>query len=556
MSFMPQRLVLSKTLFNQALKLNTTRCLSYKVNRIKNEYKGTNSNWNFSYKSVLIASTIVGYVGYGVYKKKRNVYLEDLSSAGKYKENLPKYTMEEVNKHATKETGIWVTYKQGVYDITNFINEHPGGDQILMAAGSSIEPFWLLYGIHKTPQIYKILEEMRIGNISEDETRFVIQDMDDPYSGEPLRHTVLKPASEKPYNAEPPSTLLVEHFLTPNEIFYVRNHLPVPYVDPETYELEIEVDNGTNNIKKTLKLEDLKKLPKHTINATIMCAGNRRSEMNRIKEVKGLSWGQASVGNAQWGGARLSDVLKLVGITDESQGYQHIQFEGLDVNTSNVPYGASIPFLKGTDRRGDVILAYEMNGQVLPRDHGFPIRVVVPGTVGARNVKWLSKIIVTQNESESHWQQFDYKGFSPSTTYDNIDWNSSPAIQELPVISAICKPIENEIVKVDDDGMITVRGYAWSGGGKKIVRVDVTIDGGENWYVAGFDHQEEAVPPHHWAWTLWTVKVPVENKSGNIEVWAKAVDSSYNTQPESFKNIWNLRGVLNNAYHKIKIQLK
>ena len=76
-----------------------------------------------------------------------------------------------------------------------------------------------------------------------------------------------------------------------------------------------------------------------------------------------------------------------------------------------------------TDPRGDVILAYEMNGVTLPRDHGFPVRVVVPGVVGARNVKWLNRIIISEHESDSHWQQSDYKGFSPSVDWNNVDWS-------------------------------------------------------------------------------------------------------------------------------------
>lgn len=133
------------------------------------------------------------------------------------------------------------------------------------------------------------------------------------------------------------------------------------------------------------------------------------------------------------------------------------QFEGLDVDPTNTPYSVSVPFHKAMDKYGDVILAYEMNGQPLSRDHGFPIRVIVPGTVGARNVKWLGRIYVSEEESTGFWQAHDYKGFSPSVDWDTADFSKSPAIQELPVISAICIPQENETVSVKD-GFITVKG--------------------------------------------------------------------------------------------------
>lgn len=115
----------------------------------------------------------------------------------------------------SRENGVWVVYKQGVYDITNFIMKHPGGDKILLAAGSSVEPFWMMYGIHKDDKILRMLEEMRIGNISQQEATVAISNMADPYSADPRRHPVLKPASVKPFNAEPVPSLLVDSYITP-----------------------------------------------------------------------------------------------------------------------------------------------------------------------------------------------------------------------------------------------------------------------------------------------------------------------------------------------------
>lgn len=221
-------------------------------------------------------------------------------------------------------------------------------------------------------------------------------------------------------------------------------------------------------------------------------------------------------------------------------------------------YAVSIPLVKAMDPRGDVILAYEMNGKPLSRDHGFPIRAICPGIVGARNVKWLGRIVVSKTECDSHWQQNDYKGFSPSTDWDTVDFSKSPAIQNVPVNSAICSPSVNEHVKVDKNGNLTVKGYAWSGGGNKIVRVDITADGGKTWHVANLkqginDNVTLNLYGRNWAWTLWTVEIPIPKNVKSVEVWSKAVDSNYNVQPETFENIWNLRGMLSNAYSRIEV---
>ncbi len=210
------------------------------------------------------------------------------------------------------------------------------------------------------------------------------------------------------------------------------------------------------------------------------------------------------------------------------------------------------------DPRGDVILAYEMNGVPLSRDHGYPLRVIVPGVVGARNVKWLGRIVISTTESDSHWQKGDYKGFSPSTNWDNVDFSKSPAIQNMPVTSSICSPLSGDSVKVVN-GLVTVKGYAWSGGGNKIVRVDITGDGGKTWQTAELEQENNDLSTvsigRHWSWTLWTAQIPVKKGTSNIEIWSKAVDSSYNVQPESFENIWNLRGMLSNAYSRVKVKV-
>ncbi|XP_065098003.1 sulfite oxidase, mitochondrial [Paramisgurnus dabryanus] len=477
--------------------------------------------------------------------------------------SFPVYSLEEVSKHRSLDHGVWVTYKGEIFDITDFVALHPGGDKILLAAGGALEPYWALYAVHQQDQIVKILSEYKIGVLNTESCREQEKaNSSDPYCAEPTRHPALQINSLKPFNAEPPASILTDNYITPSAIFFKRNHLPVPKVDPETYKLEIE---GLPGGVVALTLNELKsRFPKHTITATLQCAGNRRSDMNKVKHVKGLNWGVAAIGNATWSGARLRDVLLYYGFGPEVEAKaRHVQFEGLDRDVTGVAYGASIPLNKALSEEGDVIIAYEMNGEDLPADHGYPARVIAPGIVGARNVKWLGKIVVSDEESESHWQQNDYKGFSPSTDWDTVDFKSAPAIQELPVQSAITHPAEG--VSVDPSaGEVTVKGYAWSGGGREVVRVDVSVDGGNTWHVAklrsGDEEQKDtALPPpppgRAWAWKLWELDIPLPDKATELEIVCKAVDCSYNVQPDSVAPIWNLRGVLSNAWHRVKVKV-
>ena len=231
-----------------------------------------------------------------------------------------------------------------------------------------------------------------------------------------------------------------------------------------------------------------------------------------MKEVRGLGWGKGAIGNGRWTGVKLVDLLGVIGANRSEESVKHVQFEGLDLDPSGSPYGASIPAERALDPNADVLVAFEMNGEPLPRDHGFPVRVIAPGITGARNVKWLRSIILSDVESDSLWQQRDYKAFSPSVDANNVNWSSAPAIQDYPVQSAICYPEQNSTVMVKDgDECITIKGYAFSGGGRKITRVDVSIDGGTNWHPSELQHDPnksgEATNNLYntWSWTLWEV---------------------------------------------------
>ncbi|XP_057437513.1 sulfite oxidase-like isoform X3 [Lotus japonicus] len=282
--------------------------------------------------------------------------------------------------------------------------------------------------------------------------------------------------------------------------------------------------------------------------------------MSKAKTVKGVGWDVSAIGNAEWSGAKLTDVLELVGIqkltSTTELGGKHVEFISVDKckEENGGPYKASIPLSQATNPAADVLLAYEMNGEPLTRDHGFPLRVVVPGVIGARSVKWLEAINIIAEECQGFFMQKDYKMFPPSVNWENINWLTRRPQMDFPVQCAICSLEDMTTIR---PGKVTISGYAASGGGRGIERVDVSVDGGKTWmeasrfqktgipYVADDDNTSEK-----WAWVLFAVTVEILHST---EVIAKAVDSAGNVQPERVEDIWNLRGILNTSWHRIKV---
>lgn len=476
----------------------------------------------------------------------RVLYME----ASDISQSTRKFTLEQVAEHKTLEKGVWVTYQSSVYDITSFVGHHPGGSRIMLAAGGSVEPFWKLYTIHNKEEVMNLLEEYKIGELADGETdkqRFKSvdseQSIEDPFSSDPERSPILLIRSHKPFNAETPLSLLADEYITPTDIFYTRNHLPVPEAD-ENWVLQIG--------DKKLSLDDIKtKFQKHKIVATIQCAGNRRKEMESSGVVQGLKWEGGAIGNAEWTGVRLRDLLEYGGVDLNTalKSYKHVQFEGKD------GYGASVPIQKALDERGDVMVVFEMNGQPLTRDHGYPLRVLIPGHVAARSVKWLYEVKLSKEESSSHWQQKDYKSFSPSADWNNLNWSDAMSIQEMPVQSGIFEPADGSVIS-DSGHTLEVKGYAWSGGGRAIQRVDVSIDGGKTWSNANLKQSPYGASEYGkaWAWVQWNAQIEVPSP-GNYEIICKAVDSSYNVQPEQYDGIYNRRGVLSNAWNRVNVKV-
>ncbi|CAA9422977.1 MAG: hypothetical protein AVDCRST_MAG22-2709 [uncultured Rubrobacteraceae bacterium] len=367
----------------------------------------------------------------------------------------------------------------------------------------------------------------------------------DPTGRTPARlsgkHPDLAVHKDHPLNAEPPPHLLGESFVTPTDAFYVRCHGDVPEVDPGRYRLEV---SGLVERPLRLSLEEIRGLPRAEATATLYCAGNRRAElMERGPMPDKVAWDVGAAGNARWGGVLLRDVLERAGIREEAR---HAAFTGLDRDVESgtgAPFGGSIPI--GRAVADGVLLAYEMNGEPLAPEHGFPLRVVVGGYVGARSVKWLSGITLQTEPSSNHYQAVEYKLFPPHVTAENVDYSKGEMLGEIPLNCVICAPRNGETV---GRGPVALRGYAMAGGDREVGGVEVSTDGGRSWTAASLS--EEGDPG---TWRLWEMGAELE--PGPHEILARALDSDGGTQPESVDEVWNFLGYANNAWHGVRVEI-
>ncbi|GMH22423.1 hypothetical protein Nepgr_024266 [Nepenthes gracilis] len=378
------------------------------------------------------------------------------------------------------------------------------------------------------------------------------------------RHpSMIRLTGKHPFNSEPPLTRLMHHgFITPVPLHYVRNHGPVPKARWEDWTVEVA---GLVKRPRRFTMDQLvNEFPSREFPVTLVCAGNRRKEQNMVKQTIGFNWGAAGTSTSVWRGVSLRDVLKRCGIMSEKRGALNICFEGAE----NLPggggskYGTSLTKQIAMDPSRDIILAYMQNGEPLAPDHGFPIRVIIPGFIGGRMVKWLKRIIVTTKESDSYYHFNDNRVLPSHVDAElaNADgWWYKPEyiINELNINSVITTPCHGEILRVNPwttQHPYTLRGYAYSGGGRKVTRVEVTMDSGETWRVSQLDHPEK---PNrygkYWCWCFWSLEVELLDILGSKEIAVRAWDESLNTQPE--KLIWNVMGMMNNCWFRVKTSL-
>jgi DMSO/TMAO reductase YedYZ molybdopterin-dependent catalytic subunit len=281
----------------------------------------------------------------------------------------------------------------------------------------------------------------------------------------------------------------------------------------------------------------LKQFEPVTVTAVVQCSGNGRA-FHRPK-VPGVQWERGAVGNAQWTGVRLRDVLARAGLHNKAR---HVQFQGADRPVvASVPlFVRSIPLEKAM--HPDTILAYEMNGRPLPLLHGAPLRVITPGWMADSCIKWLTEIAVQAEEAKGYYMQTAYrvptKPVDPGSTTNG---QTMIPVEAMVVKSLIAVPTEGETVKA---GPVTIQGVAWSGK-SKVVRVDVSTDGGRTWDAARFVGED-----HLYAWRQWQF-VWKPKTVGSFTILCHATDARGETQPE--KSPWNPSGFLWNGWDRITV---
>ncbi|KAJ8423440.1 hypothetical protein Cgig2_015584 [Carnegiea gigantea] len=360
--------------------------------------------------------------------------------------------------------------------------------------------------------------------------------------------SMIRLTGKHPFNSEPPLTRLMHHgFITPVPLHYVRNHGPVPHARWEDWTVEV-----TGWVKRPTRLtmdQLVNEFQSREFPVSLVCAGNRRKEQNMVKQTIGFNWGSAAVSTSVWRGVPLRDVLKRCGIMSSKKGALNVCFEGAEdlPGGGGSKYGTSIKKEFAMDPARDIILAYMQNGERLTPDHGFPVRMIIPGFIGGRMVKWLKRIIVTTAESDNYYHYKDNRVLPSHVDAELANseaWWYKPEyiINELNINSVITTPCHQEILPINawtTQRPYTMRGYAYSGGGKKVTRVEVTMDGGETWQVCNLDHPEKGNRyGKFWCWCFWSLEVEVLDLLGAKEIAVRAWDETLNTQPE--KLIWNV----------------
>ncbi|EIN13058.1 nitrate reductase [Punctularia strigosozonata HHB-11173 SS5] len=383
-----------------------------------------------------------------------------------------------------------------------------------------------------------------------------------------------------PFNCEARLPKLIEAgFLTPAHLHFVRNHGAVPRIEREQFGAWTLSIGGLVKNPLTITLQELKeRFPVVTIPVTLVCAGNRRKEQNVIRQSLGFSWGAAGVSTALWTGVYLADVLAHVQPVRPKA--RHVVFEGAD-NLPQGPYGTSQLLSWATSKERGMLIAWGMNGQPLEPDHGFPVRLIVPGQIGGRSVKWLRKIEVSDNESQHHVRSQDNKVLPRQLSPDNAraerDWwyDRKYLITELNINSVIAKPDHDERLHVSpqhvnntEPASYPIRGYAYSGGGRRITRVEVTLDDGKTWKLATIDYPEDLYRElayedvvfgsldlterdTSFCWCFWSLDVPLSELAKVSVIQVCAMDESMNMQPRDM--YLNATSMLNNCMFRVAV---
>ncbi|KAK7385239.1 hypothetical protein VNO78_30953 [Psophocarpus tetragonolobus] len=375
--------------------------------------------------------------------------------------------------------------------------------------------------------------------------------------------SMVRLAGKHPFNAEAPMDRIMHYgFVTPAELHYVRNHGRVAKGEWENWTVEV---SGLVKRPTSFTMNQLvNDFPHREFPVLIVCSGTRRKELNLVKRTSGSNMTTGTASNSVWRGVTLRHLLKKCGILSRAKGATHVCFEGAEdlPGGGGSKYGTSITREEATDPSRDIMLAFLQNGEPLLPDHGYPVRLILPGFIGGRMVKWLKRIVVANHESQNYYHYRDNK-ILPSHVDSELAneqgwWDLQEyCLYELNINSVIIKPSHNEILAINPNTLskpYLLRGYSYSGGGRRVILVEVTLDGGATWRLTTLERRERPNKyGKYWSWCFWSLEVEVRELLVARDIAVRAWDEGHNTQPEHLN--WNLMGMLNNSWYRVKTSM-
>jgi DMSO/TMAO reductase YedYZ molybdopterin-dependent catalytic subunit len=328
---------------------------------------------------------------------------------------------------------------------------------------------------------------------------------------------------------------MLRYDLTPIGLHYLLIHFDIPFVDASTWRLEI---GGEVEQPLSLSLDEVKQRPRASVACTLECAGNGRARFT--PRPLSQPWLEEAIGNAEWTGTPLAPLLEEAGLEDDAV---EILFTGLDRGyQGEVEHAYERSLTLDEALRPELLLAYEINGQPLPPQHGYPLRLIVPGWYGMTHVKWLARITaITEpfdgfQQMQQYWTKRDED--DPGEPVTRINPRSllvPPGIPDFPERRRFLEP-----------GPCLLEGRAWSGWAP-VERVEVSVDGGKTWHDAALGE-----PTGDYGWRGWSFQWDAQ--PGEHELCSRATDGAGNAQPDEAE--WNTGGYVNNAVQRVRVTVQ
>ena len=323
--------------------------------------------------------------------------------------------------------------------------------------------------------------------------------------------------------------------ITPVGLHYLLTHFDIPYVDEVGWRLAV---GGRTRRKLSLSLAEVRSYPATTIAVTLECAGNGRARTS--PRPLSQPWLNEAVGTAEWTGASLRQVLDEAGVLD---GAAEVVFTGLDRGVQGGVMQQYERSLSLTDAmRDEVLLVWAVNGRPLPPQHGFPLRLLVPGWYGMTSVKWLRSVTVVDGSFEGYQQARAYH-------YRVVEGDAGEPVRRMLPRALMVPPGVPDFmsrVRFVEPSAVRVEGRAWSGRGA-ITKVELSTDGAATWSEAELDEPVSPYAWRGWSWE-WDARRP-----GDYELCVRATDAAGNVQPDG--QSWNYEGVQNNAVQRVPVRV-